>query len=178
MIRWFCRFLIARAIRRQIVAYRIGRASGRCDAPAESAALGMSGVDPFGFVRIMTDAWSDVEQPKRSAPKAAPGRQRIPMPCDSMSIFGGSSWDGPLHKTARSANWEDCHTFPGEKPWRDRFGLHGDQPISFICVACELEQPPVTTSRTCPYCGTKYRVLGSRLFWWREAVKPELEWKP
>jgi hypothetical protein len=164
-------WLIARAIRRIIAAYRIGRAQGAVERRLKTA----HEVSPSWIEALNADLSRAIVRevfygasPPKPKPKREPGRQRIAMPSDGMSIFGGSSWRGPIPKGARKGRWEDHHTFPDRKPSRDYFGLHGDPPISFVCPACELEQPPVHAERTCPYCGLHLRALGSFLFWWRD----------
>jgi len=108
---------------------------------------------------------------------AEPGRQRVRMPA-------GGPFDTPwsmIPKEAKSGPWEDFHTFPpGGKPKRDSvFGLQGEAPLSFVCMACELEQPPITqTERVCPYCGLRLQRHGSRLYWWRPSLPEVPEWEP
>jgi len=106
-----------------------------------------------------------------------PGRQSLNMPGRPFSL---SPWSPPVPEHARNAPWSMVHRFaPGAQRQTDPRGMcHGEEPpLSFICMGCELEQPPLTSDRSCAYCGLVLKVRGPRVFWWREAVEVG-EWRP
>jgi hypothetical protein len=122
---------------------------------------------------------------KTQAPEREPGRQHVAMPREAahglMGLVAGLPWKPAVPRNAHSALWEDCHRFAeGAKPKRDpHYGLtHQEPPLAFICPACDLEQTPlIGGDRSCPYCGVKLKLHGTRVFWWREHVEIP-EWRP
>ena len=166
------RWVIARAIRRKIYAARNRAIFDRMFGPGAADIAAAGGAVSVGRLAL---------QPAPVAKAAlTPGRQHIAMPMDLGAngpfAINLSPWKPTIPAGAKSAWWEDLHTFaPGARPKRhEHFGLTGQEPpLSMTCVACELEQTPLRISepRKCPYCGIIYRLHGSRVFWWREAVE-------
>ncbi|MFN3582910.1 hypothetical protein [Phenylobacterium sp.] len=128
------------------------------------------------------DDIDDISQDDPPPLKPRDGRQELAMPATGSAfdaLFGrGRSW--APRRDFRCAPWENLHTFAGPRPRRDDYGLHGDtSPLSMICPACELEQPPLTQGeRRCPYCGLRLQISGTYVLWWRAAIEPALQWPP
>lgn len=171
------RWLIARAIRRIIVAFRIGRSTGLDCGRLE----GGGDFEVIGF-----EPEAEAPAPAPLAIQAQPGRQTIAMPAEivASTMFGTAvtrPWRPPVPDHAHVAMWEDCHRFAqGAKPKRDPyFGLMNHEPaLALICPGCDLEQTPLTSGeRRCGYCGLNLKLIGSRLFWWRDRVEVA-EWRP
>lgn len=174
------RWLIARAIRRIIVAFRIGRAHG-----AQQAAEIISGVMQGAEGSTITAETTPLAL--ETAPRE-PGRQPISIGVGefiAVSDFAAPRfqvrpWTPP--DISRSAPFERLHRFmPGVKVVRDPvYGLlQHEPPLALICPACELEQPPLTNGeRSCPYCGLKLKVHGTAIFWWREPAPDVPHWAP
>lgn len=172
--RFIRRWLIARAIRRMIVEERNRQARM---VEAEHFARRLFGpsvvVEPAEPVRMR------VRAPAPAAVNREPGRQAIAMPDSAPGMFGERRpWSFP--KPATPLRWEDCHRFAGAKPTREPWGLCGDtSPLSFVCVTCELEQPPIMTGeRLCGYCGARYELRGTTLLWTRPDAPPPEPWTP
>lgn len=132
---------------------------------------------------LTTYAVTRTEPAQEPPTRLPPGRQAIRLPGE-LSHFGqAASWTPPIPAGARSANWEDLHTFaPGCRPRRhSEFGLIAPEPpIALVCVACELAQAPLrgtSEERACGYCGLKLRTHGTRVFWWREPLEVPA-WRP
>lgn len=172
------RFIIARALRRLLPSYRIGRAAGREYWTSVNGAHARVEVQAVGFDEVPPEVQAAVRQAFAEmmgvtspvAPQTAsaePGRQSI-----------ATGWSRPFPAHAHSALWEDLHEFAAERPKRDAYvGLNGDPPVALVCPACELTQRPFAEyDRTCSYCGLRMHRHGSRVFWWRDPVEVK-EWE-
>lgn len=120
--------------------------------------------------------------PETPTPQPRDGRQNLAMPLTGApldALFGRRQTWAP-RRDFRCAPWENIHTFAGPRPRRDDYGLHGmTDPLSMICPACELEQPPLMQGeRGCPYCGLRLQISGTYVLWWRAAIEPALQWPP